>query len=284
VPASNNPEGVIEMTRTKSIIGALALCAVSICAFAAVSASAAEELTAVTCKEKVGGKYKTNHCETPAEGSGFETEVIPLNETTEVTAKTVEKSEPALRATIAGAKVTIKCASSELIGASIKNKEPSAGKHTIETTATRNTYSNCHAYLKENETRRCVVEGVTAPGGLGMISTTALKGTTIAPSGEAKHRVKVEPQTGTEFAKFTIKKEKTEPETEKECFFGSDVTVTVTGSVEGECDTEKHSHLTFKETNNGTALKANGATANYIDTVVGNMAGGGTTVGAETFT
>jgi hypothetical protein len=266
------------MTRTKSIIGALALCAVSICAFAAVSASAAE-LTAVTCEEKVGGVYATNHCETPTGGgTGFATTALPLDKPTEVTAKSV--TEPALRATIAGAKVTIKCASSELGSPTITNKEPSAGKHTIETTATLNTYSNCHAYLKENEARFCSVEGTTAPGGSGMISTTALKGTTTG----VNHQVKVEPKAGTEFAKFTIKKAGTNAATEKECFFGSDVAVTVTGSVECEADTTKHSHITCTEANNGTALKANGATANYLDTVVGTMKGTTTTVGAETFT
>jgi hypothetical protein len=271
------------MTRTKSIIGALALCALSICAFAAVSASAAE-LTAVTCEAKETGKYKTNHCETPAEGSGFETVALPKDNTTEVISSTAAGSEPALRATIAGAKVTIKCSSSELVKGFIANTEPSPNKHTISTSASLNTYSNCHAYLKENESRFCVVSGTTEPGGEGMISTKALKGTTIPDNGEAKHRVKVEPAEGTEFAKFTIKKAGTKPATEKECFFGSDVPVSVTGSVEGEVSTSKHSHLTFTEANNGTALKANGATANYLDTVVGSMAGTAVTVGAETFT
>jgi hypothetical protein len=271
-------KGAIMFSRAKTLAGALALCAVSICAFAAASASAAPELTAVTCKEKVGGKYNTSHCETPITGSGFETEVLPLNVTTEVTAKSV--TEPALRATIAGAKITIKCASSEAVGAFVANTEPSAGKHTISTKVTRNTYSNCHAYLKENETRKCVVVGTTEPGGEGMISTKALKGTTTG----VNHQVKLEPVEGTEIVKFTIKKAGTNAATEKECFFGTDVPVSVTGSVECEADTTKHSHKTCTEANNGTALKANGATVNYIDTVVATMAGGGTTVGAETFT
>jgi hypothetical protein len=267
------------MTRTKSIIGALALCALSICAFAAASASAAPELTAVTCKEKVGGKYNTSHCETPGVAGNFETVALPLNETTEVTAKSTE-TEPALRATIAGAKVTIKCSGSESVGAFVANTEPSAGKHTISTKVTRVTYSNCHAYLASNEARFCSVKGVTEPGGSGMISTTALKASTTG----VNHQTKTEPQVGTEFAKFTIEKAGSTPETEKECFFPNDVPVSVTGSVEGEANTTKHGHKTYTEANNGMGLKANGVTANYIDTVGGFMKDTQNTVGAETFT
>jgi hypothetical protein len=63
------------------------------------------------------------------------------------------------------------------------------------------------------------------------------------------------------------------------------VKVTVTGSVECEANTETHAHLTCTEANNGTALKANGASAKYIDTVGTNMTGEPeTTVGATTFT
>jgi hypothetical protein len=266
------------ISRGRTLIGALALCALSTCAFAATSASAAE-LTAVTCSEVPSGSYESSHCNTPKKAGGFETTALPLNTPTEVTSVSTE-DELALRATLGGAKLTIKCTSSESIGASITNMEPSAGKHTISTTATRITNSNCHAYLASNENRRCVVVGTTEPGGEGMISTTALKGSTTG----VNHQFKVEPATGTEIAKFTIKKEGSNPTTEKECFFKNDVSVTLTGSVEGEANTGKHSHKTFTEANNGTALKANGATANYLDTRGGVMKDTDTTVGTETFT
>ena len=89
------------MTRPKSIIGALVLCALSICAFAASSASASG-LTAVTCEEKgAGGHYNTAACATPEVAGNFETKALPLNTATEVTATSTE-GEPALRATIGG--------------------------------------------------------------------------------------------------------------------------------------------------------------------------------------
>jgi hypothetical protein len=265
----------------RTLAGALALCALSICAFAVASASAAE-LTAVTCKAVggVNGNYNNSHCETPKVAGEYDTVPLPLNETTEVTGQTAAGSEPALRATIAGAKITIKCSSTEIVGAIGGNTEPSPGKHLISGNATRTTFFNCHAYIKENEARHCVVVGTTEPGGEGMISTRAIKGTSTG----VEHKGRVEPAEGTEFAKFTIKKAGTNAATEKECFFGSDVAVSVTGSVEGEANTTKHSHGTFTEANNGTGLKANGATANYLNTLVGVMVGTDSTIAAETFT
>jgi hypothetical protein len=85
-----------------------------------------------------------------------------------------------LRATIGGLNLTIKCSSTETVEPTIVNREPSAGKHTIEGTSTRTTYVGCHAMLKSKETRTCAVEEVTGlnPGMLGMISTNALEGAT----------------------------------------------------------------------------------------------------------
>ena len=274
------------MTRPKSIIGALMLCALSICAFAASSASASE-LTAVTCEKVTAGTgvYENENCVTPEKAGGsFKTTAIPLNTETEVTATSTEGS-PTLRATIGGVNVTVICALSHLEGAKITNKETSAGKHEILTTATRNTYTDCHAVLKSNEARKCVVEEVTGPnpGTIGMISTNPLKGTTTG----VEHQVKFEPVPAGTFAEFKIKKKGTKPETEdplNECFFSADVTVVVTGSVNGEANTTNHAHLTFTEANNGTALKANGGTANYLDTVGGVMKGTTNVVGAQTFT
>jgi hypothetical protein len=278
----NTPaEGSILISQGRAIGGALALCALSICAFAATSAAAAE-LTAVTCVEVEAGtgNYSNSHCATPkVEKSNFETKVLPLNTTTQVTGGSTEE-EPALRGTIAGASITIKCSSTETIEPAIVNREPTTGKHTIEYTSVRTTYLNCHASLKANEARFCMIEGTTEPGGEGMISTTALKGSTTG----VNHQVKVEPATGTEFTKFTIKKAGTKPATENMCFFGNDVPVSIIGSIEGEVNTTNHSHVTFTEANNGTGIKANGVAAKYLATIGGTMAFTSNTVGAETFT
>jgi hypothetical protein len=265
------------MTRTKSIIGALALCALAVCAFAAASASASE-LTAVTCKEVASGAYNNSHCETPKAPGKFETEAIPVGTTTSVDGTSV--GEPILRATIGGLNVTVMCESGKIEGGSVKNEEPSAGKHKISSTATRDTYEGCETVLKANEARWCKVEEVTGPtpGTIGMISTVALKSETTG----VEHKVKVSPSAGEVFTKFNVLNK---TKGGNECPFGTDVAVEVKGSVEGEASTTKHSHLTFTEANNGAGLTVGGNPAKYIDTVIGNMAGEpGTTVGAETFT
>ena len=266
------------ISRGKVLISALALCALAVYAFAAVSASASE-LTAVTC-EKVGpgGHYNTSQCATPEVSGEFETKAIPVNTTTEVTGSATE-IEPTLRATIGGSAVTVVCASTEIVGATVTNREPSAGKHTIEGTATRTTFTGCKAVLKANEARSCLVEEVTGPtpGTKGMISTTAIKGTSTG----VEHKGKVSPAEGELFTKFTILNK---AKGGVECPFVADVAVEVKGSVEGEANTTNHAHATFTEANNGTALKANGGTANYLTTVGGVMAGTTTVVGAQTFT
>ena len=260
------------MTRTKSIIGSLVLCALAICAFAAASASASE-LTAVACENVgAGGKYNTSACATPEVAGNFETKALALNTATEVTAKSTE-AEPMLRATLGGSAVTIQCTASELVGAKITNRETAAGKHEIETTATENKYTGCKAVLKANEARNCLVEG----SAVGTISTKGLKGLTTG----VEHKVKFSPAEGELFAKFTILNK---AKGGVECPFAADVVVEVKGSVEGEANTTNHAHLTFTEANNGTALKANGGTANYIDTVGGVMKATTTVVGAQTFT
>ena len=178
--------------------------------------------------------------------------------------------------------MTILCGGSELVGAKITNKETAAGKHEIEGTAERDTYTNCHAVLKANEARKCVVEEVVGPnaGTIGMISTNPLKGLTTG----VEHKVKVEPAAAGVLTSFVIKKKGTKLETENECFLNANLPIEITGSVEGEANTTNHAHLTFTAANNGTLLKANGAIMNYLDTVGGVMKGTTNVVGAQTFT
>ena len=134
--------------------------------------------------------------------------------------------------------------------------------------------------LKSNEARFCEVEEVTGPnpGTIGMISTTALKGMNTG----VEHQIITEPKEGTLFSKFNILSKTEKPG--NECFFNAKVPVEVTGKVEGEANTTNHAHLTFTEANNGTALKANGGAAKYLDTVGGVMTGTTNVVGAQTFT
>jgi hypothetical protein len=267
-------------SRRGTVVAALVLCAVSMWGFAAAGASA-ESLTAVTCKETAGtGTYNNPHCETPKVLLGnFDTAALPLNTTTEVEGTSTELT-PTVRATIAGVNITIVCETGHVIGGSVKNEEP-RGKMVSNGTATRETYTGCHAVLKANEARFCAVEEVTGPnpGTIGMISTTPLKG---APTGVG-HQVKIEPQVETLLSKFNILKKGSVPGTEKECFYNVTVPAQANGSVEGEVSTSKHSHLTFTEANNGENFTINGAKAKYLDTVGFNMSGTETTVGAETF-
>jgi hypothetical protein len=266
-------------SRGRALVGALVFCALSICAFAAVSASASE-LTAVTCKEVgVGGKYNTSHCSTPAESGNFETVALPLNTTTEVESTSTEQ-EPTLRATIGGINLTIQCTTGHQIGATITNTEPTTGKHKIGYTASAITYTGCKAMLKSNEARTCEVETITGPvpGETGKIATISLKGETTG----VEHKVRFEPEEGTTFTEFGIHGK--EQAAGKECFFAKTVKVAVAGALEGEVSTSNHAHLTFTEANNGTGLKVNGAAVKYLDTVGGTMKGTENTVGAQTFT
>jgi hypothetical protein len=261
------------MTRTKSIIGALALCALSICAFAAVSASASE-LTAVTCK-KIGVTGDSNsHCATGTTGE-YKTEALPLNTTTSIEATSTE-GEPTLRGTVSLVNLTVKCTTGHLLEGWVENKETSAGKHEA-IGGGKITYTGCKAMLKANEARTCEVETITGPvpGETGKIATVTLSSATTG----VNHQIKFQPKEGTTFSEFGI-----EP-VGNECFFENTVKVPVTGTVECEANTTTHAHLTCTEENNGTALKVGGASAKYIDTVGANMTGEPeTTVGATTFT
>lgn len=268
------------ISRGRVLAGALALCAVLVCAFAEASASASA-LTAVKC-EKVGAVEGelNSHCETGTTGE-YKTVALPLNETVEGTAITTEE-EPALRATIAGLNVTIRCAKTETIGGIGGNTEPSPGKHVISGKSERTTYSGCHTVLKTKETRFCAVEEVTGPnpGTIGMISTTALKGSTTG----VEHQVRVEPAEAGLLSKFKILKKGSVPAEENECPFNSTIVVEVEGFVESEVNTTNHSHVTFTEANNGTGLIVAGAAAHYIATIGGFIKGTEIALGAQTFT
>jgi hypothetical protein len=272
------------MTRTKTIIGALALCVLLICALAGASASASPGLTAVECvKQGAGSNFSTSECATPTEEGNFETVAIANGVKTNVTASTTGGQPVALRIRpIFGTHFTVVCENDELVGATVENSEPKAGEHKIVGTATRETYLNCHAVLESKESRYCAVQGITAPGGAGMISTRELKGETT----NVEHKILVvpAPEAGGEFTSFQVLSKGKNPKTENECWTTSTINVVIKGGVEGEVDTTNHAHLTFTEANNGEGLNGTGLTVKYIDTTGGISASTGAVIGAQTFT
>ncbi len=259
------------MTRSKSILGALALCALSLCAFGAVNASAAQ-LTAVTCVE-VGpneGQYNNAQCETPKQQGNYETKAIPLKETTEVTGSSVGNA--VLKGVVAFLNVEITCEETGVTG-HVTNTEPKIGEHVITGSKIFIDYKKCHASLQSDTTKKCEVESITGtPNVKGTVATNELQSTTTT-----EHNIKFEPvAAGGAFAEFKILKT-------GECPIPT-TTVKVTGSVIGVANTTKHDHITFTPATNGGLLKANGGAASYEGTNTGVMKGTPNRVGAQTFT
>ncbi len=269
------------ITRGRTIAGALALCALAAGVVGAAGASAVG-LTAVKCVKQEKGKYKNSHCSTSELGTEFET--VAIEGSTEVEGTSTE-AEPKLTATITGLNVIIKCETTHVTPVATVTNVKVGEEMKIHGTNAKLTYTNCGAILKSNEAKVCETEEVTVmkegeTPQKGMISTVPLTSTTTG----VEHKVKVSPEAGEIFAKFKILAAPRAPATE--CWTKTAIPVEVTGSVEGEISTEKHSHVTFvgDEAHNGGLLKANGVKAFYHDTVGGYMSGEPeTTVGAETF-
>ncbi len=259
--------------RRSSILGALVLCALALCTFGVANASAAE-LTAVTCEAVTAGtgNYKTSACETPkVAGSNFETKALPVGQTTEVTGEAVGKT--VLKGVAAFLNVEITCEKAETTG-HVTNREESAGKHTIEGSKIIIDYKECHASLQSDTTKTCRVEDVA----------TSTKDTILSKElksmSTTEHNIKFEPVAGP-ILEFWILPESTPG--------GSGcpivkVKVTVTGSVLGVANTEKHNHVTFTPATNGGLLKMLGGAASYEATHKAVMKGTTNLVGAETFT
>jgi hypothetical protein len=271
--------------RSRTLLGALVLCAVSICAFAAASAFAAG-LTAVQCEKTGSGKYNNSHCTTPQSPGEFETVVIPKNTKKEVEGtdtREITKTEHGLgstanpvavfHSTFAGIAVTVTCGTGNTTGGSIENIELPV-KHIISTGSSV-TWTECHASPKTQPAKSCKVQGTLPAEPENSVGTVALTTT----SGE-EHKVVVKPTSGTELSKFNILGAST-----PECFTAVNIGVTVTGEAWGRANTETHSHVTFDEASNtGSPLKANGNAASQTETVTGFTKGNKeATVGAETF-
>jgi len=290
------------MTRTKSIIGALVLCALAISAFGAASASA-EGLTAVECvKVAPNHQFSTSKCAT-SEGEGeFETVAIKAGVKKEVGGTDTRNlpegghglgktgtigvgnfGEPVtvFHGVVGGIATTVTCGKGVTAGGKIENTENSGtGEMHIHTTEAVVTWTECHASPETKPEKACKVVGTapaTAEGELKTNPLTAITG--------ANHTVTITPEGGQPFIEFKILKSSTE-----NCFTGSDLPVKVTGNAMGTANTETHSHLTINEPwPCGGAeqpacgeLKANNAKAAQTQTVTGFTKGTETTVGATT--
>lgn len=274
------------ISRGRTLAGALLLCALSICAFGAASASA-EGLTAVECVELPSGKYNTSQCLTPAVPGNFETVVIAGKQEVEGTAtvpvaggghKVGTTAEPAVvfHSTFAGIEVTVTCATAHASGGTIENKTEGTLMR-IHLTGSSATYTDCHASPRTKPTKICTVQGVAPATPVGQIKTNPTTGTT-----GLEHKLTLKPVEGETFTKFKLNA------SGGECFLGAAVEVTVTGEGEGEINTTTHSHVTSNELTGGEKLKANGAKATLTATGTGFTKRAKETdpqvlVGAETF-
>jgi hypothetical protein len=275
------------MTRSKSIIGALVLCAVSICAFAAASASATG-LTAVQCEKVASGKYNNSHCTTPQSPGEFETVAIPENTSKEIEGtdtREITKTEHGLgstanpvavfHSTFIGIATTVTCGTGNTTGGKLENVEE-GGEMKIKTTGSSVTWTECHASPKTEPTRSCKVQGTAPAEPENAIKTNPLTSTT-----GPEHKVVIKPVEGATFTKFKVLGNSTPT-----CFTPINVEVTVAGGEAwGRANTETHSHLTLDEASNaGSPLTANGNAASQTETVTGFTKGNKeATVGAETF-
>lgn len=249
------------MTRRKSILGALVLCALAVCAFGAASASATG-LTAYTCTEGVGKpQYKDSHCLEGDETGAFTTKEITQETETTVTGEAVptEGGVPTaqLKGKVALTEIEVTCNAVMTESGTLKNVNAATmrvdGKNiTIH-------YTECHASLAANTEKKCTVKNKGAPENVGTITTNALKSTTEFNATE--HFVKFEPEAaGGAFAEFFI-----------ENGFGTcpaaliGQKVVVSGSARGRVPAARHSHLQFDATS-GSVLNANGGAATYTAT------------------
>jgi len=251
------------MTRRRSIIGALVLCALSVCAFGAASASAGEGLTAVECVETAPGKgkFNTSHCETPESPGNFETTAFNLNETVKV--EGTAEGISTLAAKISLTETIVDCTKAHTTGA-VTNVTVEISKGVFEMrahgTEAVTVYSECMARLKAKTTaeEQCEVVGSAS----GVITTNPLTSTT-GPN----HEVTFSEPSGGNIATFTIVKKAING---KVCNLPETKNIPVKGTAIADANTTKHTHLTFA--GKGT-LTVGGAAATYSGTNKGYMAG-----------
>jgi hypothetical protein len=246
---------VIEMKRSRSILGALVLGVLVLCAFGAASASA-EGLTAYVCTKAAGTpQYSDSHCLTESAGGEFAT--IAVTGATPATAEAVGSS--VLMITAALSTVEITCNKMMSSSGTVENVTGPPMKAVGANTVLQ--YSECEAYLTSVPSKTCDIEPITGGAtGKGTINTVALKSSTSFNATE--HFVTFEPEAGTLFTEFRI----VQRPPANECpapLVG--VLIKVTGSARGVVPPTMHSHITFSGTAGGN-LRAGGAVAEYSAT------------------
>ena len=264
------------MTRRKSVLGALVLCALSLCAFGAANASA-EGLTAFTCTEgTTGERFSDAHCLTPSAGGEFHTEAVPAGTVTEVTGEAVTSggTKPTLTATLALVKVEITCEAMMTEGGTLENQAGPPMK--VVGAGILLHYTECHAVLASDHTKTCEIENKTGNTNKGTITTSSLKSSTSF-AGTTEHFVTFEPTAGTTFTKFKLLQGPTG--TCPAALIGLEPTVT--GSARGVVPAAMHSHLTFEGTVGGNLI-VGGQKAEYMATHRVTMLGTEKTIGLKT--
>jgi hypothetical protein len=240
------------MTRRKSILGALLLCAVAVCAFGAANASAT---TLYVCEEvaKGTGKFTDSHCEKAGEGN-FATVAAKEGEAKEVTP--TQTTEFVVKVTIAGILTESHCeewtgtgkATNELVGGVMQN------------VGTGLSLEAAKCVLTKPAGQECVLKG----GKFVIPSATSLTETV----GEVS-KVKFTP-TGKNFTEVIIEKCKTA---------GLNGTYPVEGTASGIINAANPAKLEFTSTS--SALTLGGRPVTFTGTAHGVLKGTEQTVALE---
>jgi hypothetical protein len=277
-PATRRPRSHL-MTRCRSTIGALALCALGVCAFGASSAVAAKPHW-YTCKN-VGvplGTFTSSTCSGPRfTEQAWETVKAPKKTRIDVTSTKRKKGEEEevlpneLKATIAGIKFEITCGAMKS-GDEAETKE--GGKETVIDENEEEAaiigggffkYTECA--VANPEPTKCKVKG-------GGFTTVNLTGTTSMASEaeEAVSLIKIGPESGTTIATITIEGCGTP---------GFNGAKALTGSTTGEVPAEAKSATVYEGTVGGE-LKLGGQQAELFQRTHTVMWGTQNAVGLET--
>jgi hypothetical protein len=275
----HDDQGDDQMTRCRLTIGALALCALSVCAFGASSSVAANPHW-YTCKN-VGvplGTFTSSTCSGPRfTEQAWETVKAPKKTRINVTSTKRKKGEEEevlpneFKGTVAGIKLEITCGTMTS-GDEAETKE--GGKETVidetekgEATTGGGFFKYTECAVATPEPTKCKVKG-------GGFTTVNLIGTTSMASEaeEAVSLIKMSPETGTTIATITI----------EGCGMGAlNGPKTLTGSMVGEVPGEAKS-VTLFEGAVGGELKLAGAKAEMFQRNHTVMWGTQNAVGLET--
>lgn len=238
------------MTRRKSILGALTLSALCLCAFGAANAYAVKSIQLHECKETTKGtptQYNSSACNVKEVGGAFQTEKIT---TLKNSFKSTQTSAFTLAATVAGVKFKIECSTLNGTGEGENSGEIAVGSNIVEV------FSGCK---------------VTEPAGKGC--TVPEKITTNTLKSETKEMKAIyTPASGETFVTITVSGCSVE---------GLNGAKPVTGSASAVVTEETPTTAEFSATS-GSALKFGGQTATFIGKAHIATSPGGQVVALET--